>query len=791
MIDRFNDGNPANNDQGFNEYNPYDGAKYSGGDLEGIIQMIDYIKGLGVDGIWITPPVANQWWDPWVNYGGYHGYWARNFKQVDEHFGDLETYKKLSQKLHNKGLSLIQDIVVNHVGNYFRFKNGKFEINKGSVPTSAPTQYPFNQNNFNDEEQRKLNIYHWTEDIKDYKDLNQKLNYQLAGLDDLNTENPLVRKELKESYKYWIKEVDVDGFRVDTAMYVPKDFWRDFFLSDDGIYKQKENFISFGEVWLTSKPLSDEAEREIETYFDNGFNAMLDFPLNEEIKRVIKGGQPTRYLAYRLERRNELLKKGILVTFIDNHDMERFLKGTQPVVLEQALLFLMTIPGMPVIYYGTEQYFTQTRAAMFEGGWGSGGVNHFDKDSEIYRFISKIISFRKKHSATRYGEVKAIYYEDTSGILVYTVEDENEKLFVVMNTSSEKKISNIKTNFEEGVVLKPVYNFRGQTYNLVVKSSGFLNLTVPERSLVVYEVTNEKEEVSDVDFDFKVNLRNNQIITNEFIVEGNTNAKYVYVYIDGKYSSGRKIEVENGKFSFVIDPYRYDPGNHRVLFKLRGKSFKEIKYLEEIVFNIDIQKKELAFSLDPLNDDKGPEGRYVYPTDPSFKRQMDIVGAKVEKIGSTLIIYIKPRDLTTSWNPPNGFDHVTYQIFIDVPDKKGVSVLPFQNYEIEDWDYEIFVTGWSSSLYDSKGAEKDKFGVQILSPDVLVEDGWVKIIVKGFGIGNPKSYDGWKIYITSWDYDGVESRFRPLNKEPKAYIMGGGDENDPYIMDDILLVLKE
>lgn len=791
MIDRFNDGNPLNNDQGFNEYSSYDGAKFSGGDLAGIIQKIDYIKNLGVDGIWITPPVANQWWDPWVNYGGYHGYWARNFKQVDEHFGNLEDYKTLSKVLHENNMVLIQDIVVNHVGNYFRFNNGKFEINVGSVPTKAPTQYPFNLNDFNDPSQREMNIYHWTEDIKDYKDQVQKLNNQLSGLDDLNTENQIVREVLKESYIYWIKEVDIDGFRVDTAMYVPKDFWKDFFLGKNGIYSQKSNFISFGEVWLTSKPLKDDAEKEIETYFDSGFNSMLDFPLNEEIKRVIKGGQPTKYLAYRLERRNELLNKGVLVTFIDNHDMERFLKGTQPVVLKQALLFLMTIPGMPVIYYGTEQYFTETRASMFKNGWGSNRKDHFNEESEIYSFIRDIISFRKQHPATRYGNVKAIYSEDSSGLLVFILDSSEEKLLVVMNTSDIKKIANMKTDLNEGTILKSVYNFRGNSFDITVKKNGYIPITVPERSLMVYEITEDKVKVRDIKFDFKVNIKNNLTIQKEFVVEGETNAKYVYFYIDGNYFSETKLNVVDGKFSFVIDPYKFDPGEHKILFKLRGKNVKETQYLEEISFNIDLQKKELAFALDPIGDDKGPNGTYLYPTDPSFKRQMDIISAKIEKIGSTLIIYIKPRDLTTSWNPPYGFDHVTYQIFIDDPSKKGAKYLPYQNYEIDDWDFEIFVTGWSSALYSSEGASKNSFGNQILSPDVLIENGWIKIIIKGYALRNPETFDNWKIYITSWDYDGVESKFRPINKEPKAYVIGGGDEFDPYIMDDLTLILKD
>lgn len=791
MIDRFNDGNLSNNDQGFKELDPNDYRKYSGGDLQGIIEKIDYIKDLGVDGIWITPPVANQWWDPWVNYGGYHGYWARDFKKVDEHFGTLEDYKALSKILHENGLLLIQDIVVNHVGNYFRFKNGEFEINEKSIPTSAPTQYPFNLNNYNDLSQREMNIYHWTEDIKDYKDKEQKLNYQLSGLDDLNTENPLVRETLKDSYKYWIKEISVDGFRVDTAMYVPKEFWKDFFLSENGIMSQKENFISFGEVWLTSKPLSDEAEKEIETYFDNGFNAMLDFPLNEEIKRVIKGGQPTKFLAYRLERRNHLLDKGLLVTFIDNHDMERFLKGTQPNVLKQALLFIMTIPGMPVIYYGTEQYFIETRASMFKTGWGSNNGDHFDKNSDLYEFIKNIIAFRKQHPATRYGKVVPVYFENSSGILAYYLKHESENLFVVMNTSDIKKIANIKVDLEPGLILEPIYNFRGSSYDLVVKESKNIILNVPERSLVVYKITENKKEVKENKFDFSINLKDGEKIKEEFVVNGRTNAKYVYYYFDGIYDLEEKVEVKNGEFSFTIDPYKFDPGEHKILFKLRGNSLKEIKYLDEMRFKVDIQKKELVFSLDSLDDDKGPFDRYLYPTDPSFKRQMDIVGVKVEKIGSTLIIYIKPRDLTTSWNPPNGFDHVTYQIFIDDPRKTGNKILPFQNYEIEDWDYEIFATGWSSALFTSEGADEGNFGNQISSPDILIENGWIKIIIKGYVLNNPENFDGWKIYITSWDYDGVESRFRPIEDQPKAYVFGGGENTDPYIMDDMLLILND
>jgi len=794
MIDRFNDGEPSNNNQGKGEYDPRDGAKYSGGDLKGIIDKIDYIKGLGVDGIWITPPVANQWWDPWVNYGGYHGYWARDFRKVDEHFGTLEDYKALADALHKNGMKLIQDIVVNHVGNYFRFRNGKFELNTGSIPASAPTQYPFSLNNYNDPVQRQRAIYHWTPDINNYSDPEQKLNYQMSGLDDLNTENPEVVEALKDSYAYWIKEVGVDGFRVDTAMYVPKSFFDEFFKGNGGMFSLKEDFIAFGETWLSSKPYENVSDFEIASYFDHGFSSMLDFTLMEEIRRVIKGGQPTDFLAYRLKVRNEILKKGLLVTFIDNHDMERFGKGVTPNITMQALGLLLTLPGMPVIYYGTEQYFEETRASMFKGGWGSFGQDHFNTESDMYKFIKNGIEFRKSHPATRYGEVNVLLSEKRgAGLLVYTLKCEEEELFIVLNTANDPRIANFKTNYEPGTTLEPIYNFSGGVSTpLVVKDGGYVSLRIPARTLTVFGISTEKSELYKPNTTISLNLSDGEKITALKEITGTTNAKAVYVYIDRKVENEIKIEPTDGKFAFTIDPFKLDPGEHVLLVRAVGKNVKDTVYTDEIRFIVELEKKSLAETKDPFDDDIGFTGTYVYPTDATFKRQMDIVEAKVESIGNTLVISIKPRDLTKTWGPPNGFDHVTYQIFIDDPTKKGTGVLPLQNYEFDnwDWDWEVFATGWSSAIYTSQGASKDRFGTQIGSPEVFVEDGWVKIIIKGDWLGNPSSFEGWTIYVTSWDYDGIENKFRPLQQEPKAYIMGGGNPTDPLIMDDLWLELK-
>src|SRR3546814_654316 len=118
MIDRFDDADPGNNDQGVGEYDPAKPSHYSGGDIDGITRRLDYINGLGATALWITPPVANQWWNPGGSYSGYHGYWASDFGAVDAHYGTLADYQALSRALHGRGMYLVQDVVVNHVADY-------------------------------------------------------------------------------------------------------------------------------------------------------------------------------------------------------------------------------------------------------------------------------------------------------------------------------------------------------------------------------------------------------------------------------------------------------------------------------------------------------------------------------------------------------------------------------------------------------------------------------------------------------------------------------------------------
>ncbi|MEL6820219.1 MAG: alpha-amylase family glycosyl hydrolase, partial [Calditrichota bacterium] len=428
MIDRFNDGDTTNNDMGMGEYDPEDERKFSGGDLKGITEKLDYIQELGATSIWITPPVANQWWNPGIQFGGYHGYWAEHFKKIDKHFGTLGDYKVLSDQLHRRDMYLIHDIVVNHTGDFFYYKGDynpdnpleNLFRNDDSVPVTAPTQFPFSLNDVRNPEHKVAKIYNWTPDIRDYSNENQRLYYQLSGLDDLNTENQVVRNALKDSYRYWIKEVGVDAYRIDTIIYVETDFWNDFVHSPDGMNTAaaetgRDDLLMFGEAFIGAEPYKSNGDSAVASYHGTkekpGVNSMLNFPLHFSMRRVFAEGLPTAQLGYRLD---IAANSGIypnphtLTNFIDNHDTQRFLETGSMSGFKQALTCLLTIPGIPILYQGTEHAETIQRPSMFAGGWGSKGKDHFSTDGDMFRFLQDLIQLRKDNLIFSRGELQIL-----------------------------------------------------------------------------------------------------------------------------------------------------------------------------------------------------------------------------------------------------------------------------------------------------------------------------------------------------------------------------------------------
>ena len=331
MTDRFFDGNPNNNELGTGEYDPGNDKYFNGGDLVGIHQQLDYIEELGATAVWLTPPVWNQWWNPEKNFTGYHGYWASHFEKVDPHFGNLEDYKRLSDGLHRRGMYLIQDVVTNHTGDFYRYEGGydTADVSRFYANYGTPEQAPFHLNDPRNPAHRKAAIYHFTTTISDFNDPTVRETYQISELDDLNTSNPRVIKTLIRAYQYWIENVGVDGYRFDTAIYVDHEFWYRFLNGGQGDLRGvlpfakslgKEGFYTFGETWIPAKPFDDAGERDIKTYLGTAekpeMDAVLNFPLQQSIKRVFANGEPTAQMTYRL--------KALQKTFPQNHLIGQF-----------------------------------------------------------------------------------------------------------------------------------------------------------------------------------------------------------------------------------------------------------------------------------------------------------------------------------------------------------------------------------------------------------------------------------------------------------------------------------
>src|SRR5574342_229443 len=189
MIDRFNNGDITNDV----DVNAKDPLAYHGGDFQGIIDRLDYIKDMGFTAIWLTPVFDNV-------DKGYHGYWINDFYKTEEHFGSVDKFKELVKEAHKRDIKIILDFVVNHV---------------------APDHEWVN-------DPAKKNWFHEKQDIIDWNDQNQMENNWLYGLPDLAQENPETRKYLLDAAKWWIEETDIDGYRLDTVRHVPVDFWSEF-----------------------------------------------------------------------------------------------------------------------------------------------------------------------------------------------------------------------------------------------------------------------------------------------------------------------------------------------------------------------------------------------------------------------------------------------------------------------------------------------------------------------------------------------------------------------------------
>ena len=812
VTDRFADGDTSNNDQGAGEFKPGERSRYNGGDLRGLTQRLDYIRGLGATALWITPPVANQWLDPARNYSGYHGYWAEHFMQVDKHLGTLADYQALSHALHSQGMYLVQDIVLNHTGNFFSYRNRwregdaahGWEPHDQSPPVPRPSQSPFDRNDPRDPAQRGEAIYHWTPDVVDYTNTQQEREFQMSGLDDLNTENPAVRRALRQSYGHWIREVGVDAFRVDTAFYVPPDTFADFLRAPDaaapGVLQVaratgRRQFHVFGEGFGIDKPFEDHQARKIDRYMTGPHGqtllpGMLNFPLYGALGDVFARGRPPAELGHRITQTLKLhARPHLMPSFVDNHDVDRFLAGGSVPGLRQALLAMMTLPGIPVVYYGTEQGFTQQRAAMFQAGWGSGGQDHFNTSAPLYQDIAAMAALRKAHRVFSRGRPQVLRANPAqTGALAWKMVQGAAAALVVMNTAEhEVLLDNLSTGLPAGTRLEGLYGLQGMPASAVVGPGGRVTMRLAARSGQVWRPAG-RTALPAAGPAISLQALPAAQVSGDFTASGTAQgAGPVQVVVDGDLATASTATPDaSGRWQATVDTSRLVDAEvlHSITAWAEGTAAAPVRH-----FRVARPWQTVADVADPAGDDTGPSGRYTYPTDPGWgdKHLMDLRRVRVATAGGALRLDLGLAQLSTSWNPANGFDHVALTVFIQLPGRDdGASVMPLQDGTLPEgmrWHLRLRVHGWSNALFGPEGASASQEGTP-LTPGAAVRadvgTGSIRLTLPAAALGRLASLSGAKVYVTTWDYDGG---YRALAPQAQPYGMGGGVAGEAKVMD--------
>jgi glycosidase len=523
MPDRFENGDPSNDRGGLTGdrlktgYDPTSTGFYHGGDLKGLTNRLDYIQGLGATAVWLTPIFKNKavQGPPGQESAAYHGYWITDFTHVDPHLGTNADFKALVDAAHARGMKVYMDIVVNHTADVIQFAECKSGID---CPYRSVADYPYERRGGIDGKpinpgfagegdgsaanfaKLKDPNYAYTvqvppaeRDIKRPAWLNDPIYYHnrgnsefrgesstlgdFVGLDDVFTENPRVVQGMIDIFSDWVDKYRVDGFRIDTAQHVNPEFWQKFVpailarAKQDGI----PHFHMFGEVATGDM---DPAHTAVNTRVDK-LPSVLDFSFARAVVDVVANNAPTDELA-KLFRADPLYEGGAeaaleLPTFIGNHDAGRFgffLRHSMPKAspdeqLRRDMLahaMLLTLRGVPTIYYGDEQGFAgkggdqAARQDMFPslvasynedsliGTSATTAQANFDTGHPLYKAIAELARIRTSHPALTRG-LQLIRYSSTKPGLFAVSRFEpgtGREMLLLFNTSNAPLHQNVR-----------------------------------------------------------------------------------------------------------------------------------------------------------------------------------------------------------------------------------------------------------------------------------------------------------------------------------------------------------
>lgn len=442
MPDRFANGNEKNDSapelqEKANRNNP--GGRH-GGDIQGIINNLDYLKSLGATALWSTPLCEDN--DKGYSY---HGYGQSDVYKIDARYGTNEEYVRLSSEMKKKNLKLVMDYVTNHWGaEHWMFKD---------MPT-----------------------YDWFHQFPGYKQSNYRMTTQydtnaskidtklcmdgwfVPSMPDLNQSNPLVLNYLTQNAIWWIEYADLDGFRVDTYSYNDKEGiskWTKA-ITDEYPY-----FNIVGEVWMHDQAQisywqKDSPIAKIQHY-NSYLPSVMDFTLHDAFGNVFNEDNPNwndGMIKFYENFVNDFLydNPNNLLIFAENHDTGRFNQNYKNDLskYKMAMTILATMRGIPQLYYGSEIGMAGDKGKGdadirqdFPGGWNSDKNNAFTtsgrttEQAKYFDFTSKVFNWRKSKSVIHNG--KLMHYLPENNVYVYFRYNDTESVMVVVNNSKDKQ----------------------------------------------------------------------------------------------------------------------------------------------------------------------------------------------------------------------------------------------------------------------------------------------------------------------------------------------------------------
>ncbi|MGL4481225.1 MAG: glycoside hydrolase family 13 protein [Lactococcus garvieae] len=370
--ERFANGNPAINPVGVKEWDPTespDRQDLYGGDLQGVIDHLDHLTDLGVNGIYFTPV-----FQAYSN----HKYDTEDYLKIDQYFGDLDVFKTLVKEAHQRGIKVMLDAVFNHIGDTSPHWQDvlKHQENSKYADWFHVNEWPAS--------------YTPTEDFEVSETATYDTFAFTPHMPKLNTANPEVQEYLLNIAEYWIKECDIDAWRLDVADEVDHAFWKKFRTTCDAA---KEDFYILGEIWHSAQPwLVDDEFSAVMNYAYT--NAIIDTFVKEDLSlEQMVSAINAQLMLYR-QQTNQ-----VMFNILDSHDTPRLLtqaKGSKDLV-KQVQAFMYLQPGVPCIYYGDEYGLDggadpDCRKCM---PW-----TEEHQDLEMFAFFKALVAFRKEYAET-------------------------------------------------------------------------------------------------------------------------------------------------------------------------------------------------------------------------------------------------------------------------------------------------------------------------------------------------------------------------------------------------------